>query len=192
MKRERAAEGKSEYLDGEVFEMAGANRRHRKLTINILSFLDRALENSTCEADNSDTRIYIPATGLFTCPDALAFCGDSQYLDDQLDTLLNPVLIVEVLSPSTDSYDRGTRFDHYRSIPSFREYILVFTKRPLIERFFLQGTGEWLMTIHKSADGIVPLTSIGIDLPLAGAYRNLPDLLGQNAQATGFPPSTEA
>ena len=177
LERERGAEGKSEYLNGEVFAMAGANRIHRKITTNILSFMDRMLENGICEADNSDTRIFIPATGLYTYADALAYCGDPQYLDDQLDTLLNPVLIVEVLSASTEAYDRGSKFDSYRSISSFREYVLVSTKRLLVERFLLQDTGEWMLTIHKSADDSVPLTSVGIELPLASAYRNLPDLL---------------
>jgi len=126
LRLERASEEKHEYIDGQMFALAGANRKHRKITANIQFALQAKEAESGCVSDNSDTRLLIPATKTYTYPDVVMTCGEEQrFQDDVTDTLLNPTLIVEVLSPSTEAYDRGKKFISYTSIPSFAEYLLV-------------------------------------------------------------------
>jgi Uma2 family endonuclease len=122
---ERNSDIKHEYFDGEIFEMSGAKRNHNKITTNLSGLVWQHLKGKNCENYSNDMRVFVPETGLYTYPDLVVVCGEPQFQDDVFDTLLNPVLLVEVLSDSTESYDRGKKFQHYRSIESLQEYILV-------------------------------------------------------------------
>ncbi|HYU32809.1 MAG TPA: Uma2 family endonuclease [Thermoanaerobaculia bacterium] len=172
---ERRAETKSEYLDGAMFAMTGVSRRHSLVTTNLTRELSQRLLDRPCEVHSSDLRVYIPATGLYTYPDLAVVCGEPQFEDDQeLDTLLNPTLIVEVLSPTTEAYDRGKKFEHYDSIGSLAEYVLVSQTTPRVEQLVRQEGGHWLFTGTSGLDGKVILSSIGCELELAKIYHKVP------------------
>src|SRR5262249_52342736 len=125
LKLEREASYKSEYLDGEIFAMAGASRRHNLISINAGSSLNAQLAERECEVYVSDMRVRVEATNLLTYPDVVVVCGEPRFHDEDADTLLNPTLIIEVLSKSTSRFDRGEKFEHYRAIESFVEYLLI-------------------------------------------------------------------
>ena len=167
---ERQAEYKSEYYDGEIFAMTGASVRHNRITLNIGSELTIRLRDSDCQAFTSDMRVHVPATGLYTYPDVVAICGKPELQDEHVDTLLNPVLIVEVLSKSTSRYDRIEKFSHYRSIPSFAEYLLVSQDEYRVEDNARQPDGRWLLTEIRGKDGRVELASVGCALALSDIY----------------------
>jgi Uma2 family endonuclease len=173
---ERISEEKHEYLDGQVFAMAGANRKRCQIANNILAYLLQTTRPSDCEPDNSDTRLYIPAVNQHTYADVVMTCGGAQYQDDKLDTLLNPGLIIEVLSPSTEAYDRGEKFQNYRSISRFREYLMVTQDRMLVEHLTrVDGakTTDWLYTAYETGDSQIPLLVSGVSLPLSTIYQGV-------------------
>ena len=167
---ERQAEYKSEYYDGEIFAMTGASLRHNRITLNIGAELTVRLRGGDCQAFTSDMRVHVPATGLYTYPDVVAVCGEPQLQDEHVDTLLNPVLIVEVLSKSTARYDRIDKFAHYRSIPSFAEYLLVSQDEYRVEHNAKQMDGRWLLTDIRGREGRVELVSVGCVLALSEIY----------------------
>src|SRR2546423_4510369 len=125
LRLERAAEARSEYFDGEMFAMAGGTRAHSLIATNLARELSNQLKAGDCIVYNTDLRIKVEPTGLITYPDLSVVCGEQRFLDQQQDTLLNPVLIVEVLSNASEAYDRGKKFEHYREITTLREYLLV-------------------------------------------------------------------
>jgi Uma2 family endonuclease len=170
LERERAAEYKSEYYGGEVFAMSGGTINHSLISTNTISVLHAALKGTGCRVFNSDLRVYIPASGLFTYPDASVVCGDVELLDDRADNLLNPVLLVEVLSPSTESYDRGTKFALYRSIPSLEEYMLVSQDQRRVEVFRKDTSGRWVLYDVEDA---VELASVGCTIPVEDLYAGV-------------------
>ena len=133
--RERRAETKSEYLRGEVFAMAGASRAHNLIASNAAGELRQQLRDRPCEVYPSDMRVKVSPSGLYTYPDVTVVCGEPQFEDAEVDTLLNPKVLVEVLSPSTADYDRGGKFTHYRRLPSLQEYVLISQDRPLVEHY---------------------------------------------------------
>src|ERR1017187_4222773 len=143
---ERKAEFKSEYFHGEMFAMSGAREGHNLIVWNLSAELHRQLRAKPCRAYMNDMRVLVNATGLYTYPDVAAVCGEPQFLDENRDTLLNPSLIVEVLSPSTEAYDRGRKFEHYRSVESVSEYLLVSSERVSAELYSRQPDGRWLLT----------------------------------------------
>lgn len=122
---ERSAEFKSEYFDGQIFAMAGASESHNIITLNVGSEIRQQLKKCPCTVYVSDMRVKVGPTGLFTYPDVVVVCGQAQFDDSHLDTLLNPTLIVEVLSDSTEAYDRGRKFEHYCKLESLAEYVLI-------------------------------------------------------------------
>jgi Uma2 family endonuclease len=167
---ERKAEHKSEYHAGEIFAMTGASLKHNRITLNIGSELNVRLKTRDCQAFASDMRVHVPATGLYTYPDVVVICGEPELEDEHFDTLLNPVLIVEVLSKSTENYDRGGKFRDYRSIPSFAEYLLVAQDEYSVEQFTKQTDGRWLLSEHRSLEDVVRLDSINCSLSLREIY----------------------
>lgn len=173
---ERASEERHAYLDGELFAMTGASRPHNLITANILAALHGPLKRRGCEVYAADMRVHVPATGLYTYPDVVVVCGEPAFQDDAFDTLLNPRLIVEVLSPSTEDHDRGIKFVHYRSIEGFSDYLVVAQDRLLVEHWTRQGDGRWLLTEHRHAAAGVELESIGTALDLATVYDGVPGL----------------
>jgi Uma2 family endonuclease len=169
---ERKAETKSEFYNGEMFAMAGARFGHNKLVWNAIVLLGKRLR-PPCQGCPSDMRVRITSTGLYTYPDVVVVCGEPQFLDETQDTLLNPSLIIEVLSPSTESYDRGRKFEQYRSIQSFKEYVLVSSDRVHVDLYVKQPDDKWLLSSAGALEESLPLSSIGCPLPLSELYYDV-------------------
>jgi Uma2 family endonuclease len=169
---ERAAAYKSEYFNGEMFAMAGAARAHNLLLSNAVRELSQQLRSRPCEAYPSDMRVQVSATGLYTYPDAIVVCGQPVFLDQRQDTLLNSTVIVEVLSPSTEAYDRGRKFEHYRTIGSLRQYLLISSDRVHADLFTLQD-GRWVLTSADGPEDALELESIGCRLAMADLYEKV-------------------
>jgi Uma2 family endonuclease len=167
---ERHAEIRSEYLDGEMFAMTGGSLQHNLIVSNLIRELSLQLKKRPCQVYPSDLRVHVPATGLYTYPDVIVVCGEPQIEDQHLDILLNPTLIVEVLSPTTEAYDRGKKFEHYRTIESLAEYLLVVQEEPRVEQYLRQDGNRWLLTAMAGLEGSLALPSIQCELSLAEVY----------------------
>jgi Uma2 family endonuclease len=170
---ERKAEIKSEYLDGEMFAMSGATREHTKIAANITVELGNQLMDRPCEVYPLDMRTKVSPTGLYTYPGIVVVCSEPQFEDAHSDTLINPDLIIEILSDSTESYDRGKKFAHYRTIDSLREYVLVSQTECRIERFSRQDDGNWLYSESTDPNGSMELTSVACRLSLSRVYHKV-------------------
>jgi Uma2 family endonuclease len=169
---ERAAEFKSEYLNGQMYAMAGTSVAHADLTLNLGAIFKTQLRGKTCKARNSDLRVKIPRGNLYTYPDLSVACGP-KFADDVLDTLVNPVLIVEVLSASTRDYDRGEKLRLYQTIPSFVEYLLVDQYTIAVEHWRKQPDASWLVREIAGLDGEVLLDSVGCRIGLRDIYDGI-------------------
>ncbi|MBW3596218.1 MAG: Uma2 family endonuclease [Planctomycetes bacterium] len=167
---ERRSELKHEYFAGEMFAMTGASKEHNLIAGNVFASLHQQLKRRPCMAFQNDMRVKIDETGLYTYPDVAAVCGKAEFEDAAVDTLLNPTLLVEVLSDSTEGYDRGKKFEHYRKIPSFCEYLVIAQDRVHVEQHVRQDNGQWLLSEFHGADDVVELTSIGYKLSLTDVY----------------------
>jgi Uma2 family endonuclease len=168
--RERLADFRSEFYRGEIFAMAGGSPRHSLIKTNLVGELRNVLKGRPCTAYDSDLRVRVSATGLYTYPDASVICGKLEFDDEHQDTVLNPTLLAEVLSDSTEAYDRGKKFAHYRQVASLREYLLVAQDSPKLERFARNQDGTWTLTIANGLDQSLDLSSIGVRLSLAEVY----------------------
>ena len=166
-------DARHEYFQGVITMMAGASMAHNRIVGNAFAALHAQLRGSACSVFATDMRVHIPATGLYTYPDIAALCDEPQLEDDEQDILLNPSVIIEVLSESTEAYDRGAKFDHYRSIASLQTYVLIAQDKPQIEAFQRQDAGEWLLSVIKDPVASVTLTAIGCDLALADVYERV-------------------
>jgi Uma2 family endonuclease len=171
--RERQAAERHEYLNGELFAMGGASFRHNTLVANLSGALYARLRGGPCRALTNDMRIQVATTGLYTYPDVVVVCGEPRFGDGELDTLLNPTLIVEVLSPSTEAYDRGQKFAHYRTIESLAEVVLVSQERVAVERFSRLPEGGWLFFEANRLEDRLPLPAIGCELSLSEIYERV-------------------
>jgi Uma2 family endonuclease len=171
--RERVAEFRSEFFAGEMFAMAGANRRHSLICSNSVSLLRPGLRPGGCEVHGSDMRVKVSQTGLYTYPDASIACGEIQFEDDNEDVLLNPSVIFEVLSKSTERRDRGWKFVQYRKIPSLREYVLVAQDRPFIERFTRPTGGKFELDEVEGLDALLQLSIAPLKLSLRDIYLDV-------------------
>lgn len=171
---ERRAETRSEYLDGEIFAMTGASLSHNLIVTNLNGSLWLQLRRRPCQVTANDLRVHIPATGLYTYPDVIVVCGEPRLTDEHLDTLLNPTFMIEVLSSSTEAYDRGKKFEHYRTIESLAEFLLVAQDTPRIEQYVRQPDGRWLFTAIAGQEGTLALPSIECELSLAEVYEKVP------------------
>ncbi len=170
---ERASEFKHEFFDGELFRMAGGTIEHSQIAGNVIGELRNQLADTPCRVLTSDMRIKLP-TGLYTYPDVSVVCDQPEYEDDHKDVLLNPLVVVEVLSPTTEAYDRGKKFRHYQTCPSLREYVLIAQDRAVVDHYLRQPTsGQWLLTTFESLDATMPLPSFGIGLPLREIYAKV-------------------
>jgi len=176
---ERKADFKSEFCNGFIIAMAGASREHNVIAGNLHGEIRSQLKERPCEVYISDMRVRVSPAGLFTYPDVVAVCGEARFLDDKGDTLLNPTMIVEVLSTSTESYDRGDKFMHYRRLESLREYVVVAQEKVLVERFTRQGD-EWLLTEFRKLDETLRLASIDCAVPLREIYARI-EFLAEDA-----------
>jgi Uma2 family endonuclease len=167
---ERQALTKSEYLRGEVYAMAGASYVHTTIASNTLVALAPQLKRRSCKVHGSDLRINVRATSFYAYPDIVVICGQPQFEDRQRDTLLNPSVIFEILSRSTEGYDRGEKFAHYRLLESLTDYVLVSQNRPLVEHYPRQQDESWLLKSYDGLDAVLSLPSVGCELPLAEIY----------------------
>ncbi|MBF0526883.1 MAG: Uma2 family endonuclease [Deltaproteobacteria bacterium] len=169
---EREAVQKSEYVNGHILAMAGASRRHNQITFNLAVALGGQLKERPCVAYVNDMRVKVSATGLYTYPDMAALCGEPGFEDNHMDTLLNPMVIVEVLSDSTEAYDRGAKFAHCRRLPSLTEYVLIAQDKVCVEHYVRQGK-QWLLSEVDGLDGTIQLDSIGCSLSLEEIYDKI-------------------
>lgn len=174
LRRERSAPSRSEFLNGEVFAMAGASEAHILITLNVAAELRGQLRGGPCRVYASDMRVKVAAIGLYTYPDVAVVCGDRQFEDGRRDTLLNPTVIVEVLSPSTEAYDRGEKFAHYRRLETVQEYLLISQDRQRLEHFVRQPAGlDWLFSEHSDLNAAVNIPAISCSLSLAVIYEQV-------------------
>jgi Uma2 family endonuclease len=169
--REQTAETRHEYLRGVVWAMAGGTPEHGRLAANVIGDLRAALRGRPCAVFTSDVRVRIVETDRSTYPDASIVCGSREVSADDPDALTNPVLLVEVLSDSTEADDRGEKFAHYRRIPSLREYVLVSQRVARIEVFRRADGGSWTLTEYE-AGATVPLPSVGATLSVDEVFRD--------------------
>ena len=159
-----------EYLSGELVAMSGASRAHNLITGNIFGELRNRLRGSGCETYANDMRVSTPATASYFYPDVVVVCDEPRFEDDVFDTLLNPIILVEVLSPSTEAYDRGEKFAHYRQLTSLQEYVLVSQDQIRVEHYRRQER-QWIFTDFQKPQEILPLVSIQCELPVQEIYE---------------------
>lgn len=171
---ERTSEMKHEYADGEIFAMSGGTREHSLLAGNILGELRLALLERRCEVYTSDMRVQIPSTRRYVYPDVSVVCSQPLFADDERDTLLNPSVVVEVLSDSSESYDRGDKFAQYRTLASIKEYVLVSQKTVLIEHFRRHTDGTWVFSVLGPGERLV-LPTIECSIEVDRAYLKVFD-----------------
>ena len=159
-----------EYLNGELVAMSGASRAHNLITTNISTALHIRLRGRGCETYANDMRVSTPATASYFYPDVVVVCDEPRFEDDVFDTLLNPIILVEVLSPSTEAYDRGEKFAHYRQLTSLQEYVLVSQDQIRVEHYRRQER-QWIFTDFQKPQEILPLVSIQCELPVQEIYE---------------------
>ena len=174
---ERQAETRSEYLDGVIVAMAGASLSHILITGNLYYTLRSQLRGRSCSTYSGDMRVKIPAHNLYTYPDLVVVCGEPRFEATELANLLNPTLIIEVLSDSTANYDRGKKFAFYRTLPSLREYLLVAQDEYRIDYYRREADGNWFIGDAHGRDASLALTTGDCILDLAAIYEGV-DLLG--------------
>lgn len=167
---ERRAEYKNEYIDGQIYAMTGASRRHNLIVGNIFSELKQKLRGRPCETYMSDMRVRIPSTNIYTYPDVAVACDEPRFEDVEVDTLLNPLLLVEVLSKSTERYDRRVKFNYYRTLESLTEYLLVSQDECHVAQHVRQPDGRWLLTDIRGRESQVELASVECTLALNEIY----------------------
>ena len=170
---ERASAEKHEYHDGAIVAMVGASNAHNDIVGNVYTSLRTRLKPGPCRVKFSDLRVRVPNARLFTYPDLTVVCGKQQFSDERQDTLLNPQLIVEVLSPSTEAYDRGTKFQYYREIESLREYLLIAQDKARIELFSRQTGGLWTLSEAIGQGSTLRLAALDCVLPLSEVYEEV-------------------
>jgi Uma2 family endonuclease len=170
LRLERQAEYKSEYVNGEIFAMTGASRKHSLVAGNIFRELSLQLKSRPCEAYMSEMRVKVTATGLYTYPDVVVVCGEPKFEDKYFDTLVNPTVLVEVLSPSTERYDRIAKSSYYWTLDSLAEHLLVAQDEVRLKQYVKQPNGKWLLFESTSLDGVVELPSINCSLALREVY----------------------
>jgi len=170
LSREKDAEFRSEYFRGEMFAMAGASANHNLIVGNCVQTLGQQLKKKPCRVYPSDLKLRIETTGLYTYPDLSVVCGEPQLESDGGDVLLNPIVLVEVLSDSTEGYDRGKKFEHYRTIPSLKHYVLIAQDRHSIDCFSRQPDGSWVLNSCQAVDEKVELAAIDSQLVVEEVY----------------------
>lgn len=168
---EAHGDAKHEFLQGQVYAMAGGTFNHARIAGNLFASLRQLLRGKPCQPMNSDMRVHTPS-GLDTYPDVSVYCGQPE-LSDKQTSLLNPILLVEVLSPSTHEYDRSSKFAHYRSMPGLQDYLLVDPEAVSVEHFHRLKRDEWLLRVYSQLDDVLVLDTLGISLPLRDFYDSV-------------------
>ncbi len=173
LERERKAETRSEYIRGEIFAMAGASVRHGRIVTNLVMEIGAQLRTGNCSVFSTGLRLAVKRAGAYTYPDVMVVCGEPITIDDRHDTIVNPVLIIEVLSPSTKDYDRGQKFEYYRMLSSLKEYVTVAQDEVHAERYVRGNAGEWILTEYRTLEDALELQSINVTLTLSEIYRRI-------------------
>ena len=172
LERERLAENRSEYYCGEMFAMPGASIGHSGIVTNLIGELSHKLRQRPCVVCSSSLRLAIAANGFYTYPDVMVICGKPSFIDAHVDTVTNPVLVIEVLSESTKDYDRGEKFESYRAISSLREYLTISQQKKHVETWMRQSDNTWLLREFYDS-GAIKLQSIGVELQLSEIYKKV-------------------
>ena len=170
---ERRAENRHEYYDGEIFAMAGASRTHNRIVSNTMVGLGRKIKGGKCEIYANDLRVRIEEMRAFVYPDLVITCGEEEYLDDEFDTLLNPVVIIEVLSETTAQHDRTTKFDAYRRISSLQEYLMIAQAQIRVDHYIRQTEDLWSYRSYGEETSTITLESIGVEMILDEVYAKV-------------------
>jgi Uma2 family endonuclease len=170
---ETAANYKSEYIDGQIIPMAGGSTNHNQISVNLTSELNFAFKRQAFRVFMSDVRLWIPERHIYTYPDVMVVEGEPEYFQNRTDTILNPILIVEVLSKGTKGYDRESKFDPSRTIPNFQEYLLIDQTRIHVERFSKTGTKQWSFHEYDASDEVIAFTKIPFQISLADLYNKV-------------------
>lgn len=174
---ERAAEFRSEFYAGKMFAMAGTSHQHNEVKDNLIVELGSQLKGGSCRTYSSDMRVKVSRTGLYTYPDIVIVCGPPKFEDHtELDTLLNPQVVIEILSKSTAGYDRGKKFLHYQRLASVMEYVLVSQDRMRVERLVRQPDETWVLTTFEDPTGEFSLATVPVRVPMAEIYRGVEPL----------------
>jgi Uma2 family endonuclease len=167
---EEASEKKHEYYQGEVYAMADPTITHNIIAMNTLRIIMPFLKDRPCKPFHSDQRIHIEKNSLFTYPDISVVCGTIETLNGDNWNILNPSVIIEVLSPSTRNYDKGLKFKLYKDIPSLREYILIDSEAVHIQQFILHDNGDWLLREYRNPDDIITIQTVELSIPIHEMY----------------------
>jgi len=170
---EEASETRHEYSRGKIYAMTGGSLRHSILIATVITQLGIQLADRNCTVTSPDTRVHITSKGTYRYPDVTVFCGDPVYLEDRTDTILNPVVLVEVTSPSTALKDRNEKLLEYLQIETLQAYLLVSQHEPLIERYLRHESGDWLYSIARGLDSNLSIPGIDCTLPLAKVYQKV-------------------
>ncbi|RYD79743.1 MAG: Uma2 family endonuclease [Sphingobacteriales bacterium] len=173
LEQERTASEKHEYYQGEIFAMSGASVEHNIISGNLAREIGVSLKGKGCRPYGSDMRIHIPSNTLFTYPDISIICGKPDLIDEAFDTTTNPTVIIEILSPSTRSYDMGTKFKLYRDITSLKEYILIDSENVYVEKHVRQADNNWLLSEIKNVNEQLHIESVQINIALQDIYEGI-------------------
>ena len=171
--KEREAQFKSEFFEGEVFAMAGGSREHNRIKENLVGELFAQLKGTPCRSYSSDQRLLVEATGLYTYPDIILVCGTEKFDALDKDTLTNPLAVIEILSPSTERYDRGAKFRNYQQIESLVEYVLVAQDEPVCERYIRQEGGSWGVVSFVGLEASLVLTCVRAEISMADVFAGV-------------------
>ena len=173
LKLEESDEYKSEFHNGEIFDMAGGSYKHSAIISNLHRRIGNLLDGKDCMLFDSNLKLAIPKHNAFVYPDMMVVCGKIEFYENQNDIILNPVLIVEVLSPSTESFDRGRKFEYYRTLASLAEYVLVSQKEYIVETYFKQNEKSWLYSVAKGLEESIVLQSLPSGIVLKEIYQKV-------------------
>jgi len=170
---EERAEFKSEFYRGEMFAMSGASEPHNRIKDNTIIEIGTRLKGGPCRTYSSDQRVHIEATGLYTYPDILVVCGPSEFAAEDRNSIINPRVIIEVLSPSTEKYDRGTKLRNYQRIPMLQEYVMVYQDEAVCESLTRKADGSWTFAFAAGLDATLKFNSIAVEIALTDVYAGV-------------------
>jgi Uma2 family endonuclease len=178
---EDAAENKHEYYHGEIFAMAGASQNHNRLALDLGTSTNLAVKGSKCEAYMNDMKVWSRAKNFFAYPDLTIVCGKAELYEGRTDVITNPLVIFEILSDSTKGFDYTEKFDFYRSIPTFQEYILIEQRRVHVEQRYMETRNKWILMEYNQITDVIKLAKVDIEIPLREIYRRVEFVEGKAA-----------
>lgn len=184
LEAERKSEFRHEYINGMIVAMAGATYIHNLIVANATMALGQRLRGR-CQVVSSDQRVCISATGMYAYPDVVVVCGRPEFHPKDKMTLVNPRLLVEVVSRTTEAYDRGAKFKHYQQIPALGDYVLVGQDGQCVEHYRRLETGEWISRVVEGLDAMLEIESLGVSLPLSELFEGVELVPGEDEDAVG-------